>query len=162
MGNSGASDAGPSEKMVRYRNFFQVLIDRLREEEKFTAARKGQPQSWYDFASGRGGMRYSANFKQNGKAGIALYIDVGDRNRNKETFDKLKSEKDSIETELNEELEWSRLEDRRASRIDAVRSGSIDDDDETLEELREWMVKKLLAFKKVFGPRLAALDFKNP
>ena len=32
------------------------------------------------------GIRYSANFKQYGKAGIALYIDVGDRNRNKETF----------------------------------------------------------------------------
>ena len=78
------------------------------------------------------------------------------------SFDRLVAEREAIESELNEELEWSRLEDRRASRIDAVRSGSIDDDDETLEELREWMVKKLLAFKKVFGPRLAALDFKNP
>ena len=150
---------GISERMERYRSFFQVLIDRLREDEKFTTARKGQPQSWCNFASGRGGIRYSANFRQSGKAGIALYIDVGDRIRNKKIFDSLNEEKDTIEPELNEKLEWSRLDDKKASRIDAVRSGSIDDDDETLEEIREWMVERLLAFKKVFGPRLIALDF---
>ena len=151
-------NTGTSKRMEQYRDFFKVLIDRLRDEENFTTARKGQPQSWYDFASGRGGIRYSAHFKQRGMAGTALYIDVGEKVRNKKVFDSLKTDRESIESELNETLEWSRLEDRQASRIDAVRSGSIDNDEESLEEVRQWMVGRLLAFKRVFGPRLAALD----
>ena len=38
-----------------------------------------------------------------------------------------------------------------------VRPGSIDDDQETLEEIQEWMVERLLKFKEVFAPRLAEL-----
>ena len=86
-------------------------------------------------------------------------MENADRDINKSVFDRLMTEKEAIESELNEKLEWSRLDYKKASRIDAVRSGSIDDDDETLEEIREWMVERLLAFKKVFGPRLIALDF---
>ena len=65
--------------------------------------------------------------------------------------------KEEIESELGGTLEWERLDDRRACRISAVRPGSIDDDTETLEEIRGWMTEKLLAFKQVFGPRLAEL-----
>lgn len=158
IGTSQRAGASTSEKGERYRSFFQVLIDHLREEKKFTAARKGQTRSYYDFPSGHSGIRYSAHFKQHGRVGIALYIDRGDREVNKKIFDQLEAQGDSVESELQETLEWSRLEDRRASRIDAVRDGSIDDDDETLEEVRDWMVERLLAFKEVFGPRLAALD----
>ena len=150
--------SGTTERMERYRSFFQVLIDRLRDEENFTASRKVQPRNWYDFASGHGGIRYSANFKQHRMAGVSLYIDVGEEVRNKKAFDSLMAERETIESNLNEPLEWSRLDHRRASRIDAARPGSIDDDDETLGEVREWMIEILLAFKRVFGPHLVALD----
>lgn len=156
IGAGGSSTTVASERMERYRGFFQVLIDRLREEEKFTKARKGQPLSYYDFSSGHSGIRYSANFKQHGRVGIALYIDRGDKEANEKIFDRLATEKGLIESKLKETLEWERLEDRRASRIDAVRPGSIDDDGETLEEVENWMVERLLAFKEVFGPRLPA------
>ena len=134
------------------------MIDRLREDEKFTTARKGQPQSWCNFASGRGGIAYSANFKRQGRAGVTLSLESADRNINKSVFDHLMTDIAAIEVELKDNLEWNRLDSSKASRVDAVRSGSIDDDDETLEEIREWMVERLLAFKKVFGPRLLALD----
>jgi len=156
IGAGGSSTTVASERMERYRGFFQVLIDRLREEGKFTKARKGQPLSYCDFSSGHSGIRYSANFKQHGRVGIALYIDRGDKEANEKIFDRLATEKGLIESKLKETLEWERLEDRRASRIDAVRPGSIDDDGETLEEVENWMVEVLMAFKEVFGPRLPA------
>ena len=61
-----------------------------------------------------------------------------------------------MESEL-EPLEWERLENRRASRISILRPGSIDDNQETLEEVSHWMIDRLLAFKRVFGPKLAKL-----
>ena len=148
---------GTSERGERYRGFFQNLIDRLREEEKFTTARKGQPMNYYDFASGHGGIAYRANFRWDDMASIVLYIDRREKDYNKNIFDQLMADRDSIESELSETLEWSRLDDYRASRVDVVRPGTIDDNAETLEEIQDWMVNRLLAFKKVYDPRLASV-----
>ena len=49
---------------------------------------------------------------------------------------------------------WERLDGRRASRVAVYRSGSIEDDSETLDEIRTWMIERLLQIKKEFGPRL--------
>ena len=38
-----------------------------------------------------------------------------------------------------------------------MRPGSIDDNEETLEEIREWMIDRLIAFERVFGPILTEL-----
>ena len=145
-----------SERMEGYRAFFQRLIDRLREEHGFTNARKGQPQSWYSFSAGHG-QRYSATFARGSKAGVAVYIDGGEKDWNEELFDALAASKYDIESEIGSELDWERLDDRRACRISAVRQGSIDDDEQTLEAIRDWMIERLLKFKEVFGPRLDEL-----
>ena len=126
------------------------------EKHAFTRARKAQPQSWYSFSSGAGWFAYGANFTANGRARVDLYIDTTDRERNKLAFDKLEQQKAVSESEL-ELLEWERLDNRRASRISLLRPGSIDDNEETLEKVSQWMIDRLLAFKRVFGPRLAEL-----
>ena len=87
---------------------------------------------------------------------MELYLD-SDRERNKHIFDDLKEQKEAIDVELEESLDWERLDDSKASRISIRRQGSIDDDPDTLKELQDWMVERLLKFKEVFGPRLAEL-----
>ena len=59
-------------------------------------------------------------------------------------------------------MNWERLDDHRASRIAVVRQGSIDGDSETLKEIEDWMIDKLLDFKRVFGPRLDELAPDRP
>lgn len=156
--NSGPRPSAPvSEKMHKYRAFFQGLIDTLRQQHQFTNARKGQPQNWYSFSAGKTGFSYGANFNSDDRVRVEFYIDTGDRVRNERVFDWFSNRKESIESGLNLDLLWEPMASRRACRISIRRDGAIDDDSETLQELEEWMVEKLLDFRRVLGPILAEL-----
>ena len=142
----------------RYREFFQPLIDTLREKHKFTNVRKAQPQNWYSFSAGYGQrITYGANFTGQKQARIEVYIDDGDNERNIQLLERLEEHRDQIESALGETLDWQRLETRRACRIALDRPGSIEDDADTLTEVQDWMVDRLLKFKHVFEPRLSEL-----
>ena len=147
----------PSERREAYRVFFQDLIDDLRERYHFTGARVGQPQNWYSFASGTAGFVYGLSFGQAKQVRAEVYIDAGDQESSKALFDALATEKDALGKQFEEPLRWERLDDRSASRIATYRPGSIEDDPETLKEIRDWGIDRLLRFKKVFGPRIAAV-----
>ena len=147
-----------SDRRERYGSFFQPLMDTLRENHRFTNARAAQPQNWYYFSAGHAQrVQYEATLASGGRARVGLYIDNIDKEWNKNLFDNLEAHRTVIEAELQETLEWERLDDRRASRIAMYIGGSINDFEEMLSETRIWMVDRLLKFKEVFGPRLEEL-----
>ena len=146
--------ARPSERNLRYKAFFQQLLDTLRETG-FTNARKAQPQSWYLFSAGPGRrVGYSACFGQGNVARVEVYINREDRESNKKLFDQLRERREAIESDLATSLSWQRLDRKKASRIAMERPGSIDEEPETLDEILAWMKAGLLTFDRVFGPRL--------
>ena len=158
---SGAAGE-PSGKRKAYRAFFQSLVDQLQERHNyFTQTRAVQPQNWYSFASGYSGIHYGVNFAQGGRVRTDVYIDRGDTTSNKALFDALAEQKDSLEKELGEELEWERLDDKRGCRIAVYRVGSIEDDLPTLNQIEGWAIEHLLKLKKVFDPKLKKLVGKN-
>lgn len=143
-----------TETQNSYAAFFQKLIDELREKHKFTSARAGQPQNWYTFTSGVRGFGYSASFARGEKIRVEIYIDFGNAEKNKEVLNELKADQIQIEKEFGENLEWDEIPNKRASRIAIYRQGSIDDDSKTLTEIHDWVIDRLLRFKKVFDNRL--------
>lgn len=112
-----------SAKGEMYRNYFQALIDELREKYNFTNAKVGQPQNWYSSSSGITGITFGAVFVQGGKARTEFYIDFGEGEKNKALFDWLFNQRDEIHSKLGKDLEWERLDDKRASRIAVYRDG---------------------------------------
>jgi hypothetical protein len=153
-GGRTAIAKAPSPRGEAYRQFFQALIDDLREHHKFTTARVGQPQNWYAFASGVSGVPYGASFAQGGRVRVDAYIDLGDAGLNKALFDKLLLERAAIEAAFGEALEWERLDARRACRIASYFPGSIHAPLEQLEAIRAGVIDRLLRLKKAIGPRL--------
>ncbi len=149
--------SAPSERNERYRRFFQDLIDTLRQEHGFTNARKGQPQNWYTFSSGVSGFNYSTFFASDNMAKVGIYIDCGQKEQNEEYFEQLREQQDSLGTTFDEPLQWLRLDNRRACRIVVQTPGSIDDDDEALNHIHDWMIQNVMRFKTVFGPKLSEL-----
>ncbi len=150
------TDATASERMERYRDFFQSLIDTLREQHQFTNIRKGQAQNWCNFSTGRSHVAYKADFTNQQQARVSIRIDYPDGERNLRLVNDLELHKDEIQSRLGS-LNWQQVEGRRACLITLERPGNIQDDDDTLEDLQSWMVDNLLKFKEVFAPLLAEL-----
>jgi Domain of unknown function (DUF4268) len=147
--------AEPTEKYQHYRQFFQGLIDELREKYSFTNARAAQPQNWYSFRSGTTGFTYGCSFAKGDKLRIELYIDFEDVVRNKAVFDAMQADSAKIEEAIGGPLEWERLDQRRASRISLVRlNTSIGTALTEADEMRRWSVQGLLKMKSTFGPLL--------
>ncbi len=146
-----------SPKGEKYRNYFQYLIDELREEHTFTTAKAGQPQNWYSFSSGIRGILYAAVLGSGDRARTEIYIDDGDAERNKYIFDKLKEESVVFDGKFDEDLVWERLDEKRACRIAVYRDGTIESSDGELEGIRKWHIKNLLIFKEVFPSNIAAI-----
>jgi hypothetical protein len=152
---AGATDDA-SGIYALYQQFFQRLIDELRDKHRFTNARVGQPQNWYSFSSGTPGFTYGVSFAAGGRVRAELYIDCGTRDQNVAAFESLRADKSTLEEAFGEPLDWELLEGKRACRIAVYRPGAIKDSTESLEEYHRWAVDRLLRFKRVFGPRLPA------
>ena len=144
-----------SERRIAYRDFFQRLIDALRAKH-FTNARAGQPQSWYSFAAGISGFSYSTSFTGNDQLRVELYLGCSDMEKNKGAFKKLHEQREAIELEFGEPLEWERLDGKKAARVALYRPGSIEMAEQH-DEYLSWCVEHLLKLKKVFVARLGAL-----
>lgn len=149
------SKSSTSDKAEKYREYFQTLIDGLRDEHRFTGARKGQPQNWYSFSSGVSGITYGTSFAMGNRVRVEIYLGrSGDADHNKGLFDLMKQSQDELERAFGESFDWERLDGRNSSKIAVYRPGSIDDGEDELEATRGWATDRLLRFKRVFGPRL--------
>ena len=143
-----------SPKQEKYRNYFQVLIDELREKHKFTGARAAQPANWYTFASGIGGIGYGAQFAKGGK--VLAYVNIYDNVSvdKLDLFDTLQKRNEDIESNFNTPIEWNRAAEQKASWLAVYREGDIEAPDSELEEIRKWHIENLLKLKEVFQPEI--------
>ena len=147
--------SGVSKQGEKYREFFQPLVDTLREEHSFTNARKATTKSFQGFSSSHSKVSFIAVALKT-EARVEIYLDKKEKNANKELYDRLEEQKETIEAEMGV-LYWQRLDNKSACRISVTNPGLIFDDQNIEEDTREWMIDRLLAFKRVFGPILTEL-----
>lgn len=149
----------PSEKQKKYQQFFIKLLEELKSKSPgITHASRVSPGNWFAFAAGRSGFSYSFSFAQDDRFRVELYIDTGDKNRNKEAFDIFMKEKNELEKELGTTLSWERLDEKRACRIAVYREGRIESDASSLDALRVWATDMIIKFNQIFSPRIAKLN----
>jgi len=153
----------PSEKRLAYRAFFSDLLVRLKAASPgFTNASRVADDSWYAFAGGRQGFYLQVEFMRNpNRLLVQLAISRGDRATNKFAFDQLVADREQIEAELGEALEWRRLDDKKECRIGVQKLGEILSHEESISALKDWAVRYLIAFRRVLGPRIKALGLTD-
>lgn len=109
-------------------------------------------ESWISAGSGVRGLAF--NFAATADYCRAeLYIDRGNKDENESIFDQLSADKQSIETELGHEIEWERLDAKRACRLKWQRQGDIFNR-EMWPEMIPFMVSAMLKFEEVLRPRI--------
>ena len=88
---------------------------------------------------------------------ICIRFSLTGENR-KRYFDKLKKQKEDIETEFGEKLEWELLPTRKHSRVSLYKGDTDPKNKDDWRNQHEWIASKLTKFNEVFRPRLQKLD----
>ncbi|TAH37510.1 MAG: DUF4268 domain-containing protein [Alphaproteobacteria bacterium] len=152
--NMVSTPIDPSE--LRFKPFFQGLVDIMREKHRFTNARVAFEQRWHSFSSGYTDIKYSTVFVGNELFRCELYIGTNRNEANKAIFDHLVSYKNEIETKFGQVLEWDRGGERSYCRIAVNTPGKIDDVGQH-KSMQEWAAKHLVRLKEVFTPYLVEI-----
>ncbi|MEO0953172.1 MAG: DUF4268 domain-containing protein [Pseudomonadota bacterium] len=134
--------------------FWETLRERLAGHQTLRS-QNPQPQHWTTFSIGRSGMHLGAiiNTRED-RIGVELYL--GDENANA-YFEQLEEERETIEAEVNFNLVWMPLPDRRACRIIGHHPMENLADKASWPELQAWMIPALEQMQKTFGRRVKGL-----
>jgi len=88
---------------------------------------------------------------------VELYIDRGDHSENKEMFDKLLNLKDCVEEVFGGDLEWERLDDKRACRICKRPASGGYEDKNKWPEIQDETIDAMCRLAKALKPLIANL-----
>lgn len=152
-----------TETQQAYQRFWGEFLPAFREAYPgWTRATKPSKVAWMSFPSTRSGLlKHNATFcRPAGKYRLRAeaYIDGGDTDANKNTFDALREKKPQIEHAVGESLDWERLDGRRASRISLYFPAEIRISNEQLwPEARAWLVQAMGKMRNAFKPVLEGL-----
>ena len=139
------------EREAAYISFFSALQNDVQDATDFPL-RELSPDGhcWQTAASlpedGAKRLHFVFSFSRGKRFRVELYIDTGDKKKNKVIFDRLQEDRDKVHEALGEEVGWERLSEKRASRIAWYRPGVITDDEDTLAKLRAWAVDVMVSF----------------
>jgi CBS domain-containing protein len=139
-----------------YPQFFDTMLNQLKQlRPGLTQASKVATQNWLSLGAGRTGFSFAWSLPREGVGGgalrVELYIDVGDKKKNKQFFESLRSHEKEIEAQIGIPLKWEKLEERKACRISALipfRLATATPED--IQEAQSWGVATMLKFMDVF------------
>lgn len=152
------SSTGEMSDSQRLREFFQPVVDALREQgltnrdrahayyaQRFPTAARIEKAEYMVSLRSRGG----------GLASVYFYMASEDRQTDDQVFEALKSDHESIEQELGEDLHWEKRQ--RWSAVRLLRPGSLDGTPEEHAVLQAWMIEMVPRLKAALEPRLAEI-----
>ena len=123
--------------------FWAILLKKMAAKSKLFKNVNPGKDSWINAGTGISGVSFVFVMRKM-EPGVQLYIDTGDKTANKSLFDYLYKNKEAIEKAFGDELQWRRLDDKRASRIDyTIQKDSYDKEnwDFITEKLTDLMVR---------------------
>lgn len=153
----GGASGTQSASQQAYFAFWPRVLDKLRNVPGLTSRRDSTTASWIAFSSGIRGVGRNLSFSKQG-ARVELYLDRGDKELNKSLFEFLQGRREQLEAAMGEQFAWERLNESRASRIALyLLNRSVNESDEKLDEISDWMVNTYIKLLNNVIPELREL-----
>ncbi|MBW2334221.1 MAG: DUF4268 domain-containing protein [Deltaproteobacteria bacterium] len=137
-----------------YYRFWEGLLDLANKKTDLHSRISPSKGSYIAATSAR--LMFCYAFGRNG-ARVELYIDKGDKDKNKNIFDQIASSKEEIEQNFGGSLYWQRLDNKDASRISAAVCSASVRDEEEWPQLQQNMVETMIKFEKALIPHIKRL-----
>ena len=152
----------PSGRTMKYQAFWAKLLEYVRTNYPNVVSRSITPpvRSYISTHAGVTGFFIGSAFTIDKRFRVELYIDTGDRQRNKRAFAALHGSQEEIERAIGEELDWDEIPDKRASRISVYRTGWLDEATQQVNDYVAWAAQRMALFREVFQPRLKELELE--
>ncbi len=148
-----------SEKMRS--EFWKGFIEKSKERTDLFRNVSPSKSNWEEAATGRDGYYYYLTINKR-FAYVELYIYIDSKSEtgegNRRAFDELHGEKDTIEREFGDSLEWERRENKTkySSIRKYYRDAGLDNEDKW-NSIQDWMIDAIIRLDKAFRPRIAEL-----
>ncbi len=153
---AGAMTGELAERHVKRLEFWRQLLEKSREKTDLFSNVSPSKECWLTTGAGKSGLGYVYVILMD-SARIELYIDTGDANKNKKIYDELHKKKQEIETDFGEELEWQRLDDKRASRIAKIVTNRGLKDIDDWPSIQDKMIDAMVRFEKALTKHVRQL-----
>ena len=138
--------------------FWKGLLEKSRERTKLFSAISPGRANWIGTGAGKSGV-FFAYWISRDSSGCDFYIDYDKDTgeKNKEIFDALHTQKESIEKDFGGPLEWERLDGKRASRIRKDFPGKGLSTPDTWQDLQDEMIDAMIRLDRTLRSRLAKI-----
>ncbi|HIP78502.1 MAG TPA: DUF4268 domain-containing protein, partial [Kiloniellaceae bacterium] len=148
-----------SETEARYLDYWRAFRAFALERDPGFRVQKAWARQWLPMRIGRSGFMTNACLNGQEKwVRAELYIQMK-HGYPKLAFRALSEEREAIEREFGEKLQWEDLPGKQAVRIAVYRQNSDFQDESTWAEQHAWLYEKTEKLRAVFQERVAALDF---
>ncbi len=144
-----------ADRHYKREEFWKSLLEVCNQKTKLFSNISAGKENWIGTGAGKSGVSFNFSVTMD-SGGAELYIDFDrtDGKKNKLIFDELYKQKDAIEQEFGDVLEWQRLDERRACRIKkTVKSGGLSSV-ESWSTLHDAMVDAMIRLEKALRSRL--------
>ncbi len=148
-----------AERHVLRLRFWEQLLARAREKGiTLHANRAPCTDNYIGAGAGISGVSFNYVVWLEGETAAELYIDTGDKEKNKCIFDSLLREKEKIETDFGSSLLWERLDNVRASRIRHLMTlGGLKDGEDRWPVIQDAMIDAMDRLSRALKPHIRAM-----
>ena len=134
------------ERQMKLKKFWTQLLDYTSGNTDLFENTNPSDKAWIIYRRSHGGLSFGMVVSRD-HARVELYIDKGSKDWNKTTFDAIHKHKDAIESDFGNQLDWQRLDDKRACRISYRLKGVSVDNEEDWQQMTGFLTTNMIKFE---------------
>ncbi|WP_347267330.1 DUF4268 domain-containing protein [Paracoccus sp. (in: a-proteobacteria)] len=161
LGRKGIEEGAVSELKAGYLGFWQAFNERLSAASRTIRPRKPAPKQWMDYSAGKTGVTIRLELtERTRRLRVSLYLNASDPLPSI-WFARLEAERAQIEAEIGASLDWDPMPNRQSARIGLTLTDADPTDEADWPRQHDWLLVQLLAFDRVFRPRVSRLELEE-